>query len=139
MSNLLIVDDNDKYARLLDEYFSDLSYSCDRAYTGREGLAHFNNHPPDHYAVIVTDITMETQTAGLWMLKQIRKAGYKGTVVVASTGYDVPFAKGLTRIFFGNYGIHYLVPKTTVLTKKLVFYPLGFFRKPAEFREITAG
>lgn len=138
MPRLLIVDDNDKYARLLDEYFSKLGYTTDRALTGREGLAHFNNHPADYYSVIVTDITMETQTAGLWMLKKIHRAGYTGTVVVASTGYDVPLAKGLTRLFFRNHGIHYLVPKTSVIAGELVFFSMKFFSGPiSSFQEVN--
>ena len=139
MKHLLIVDDNDKYARILDEYYVDLGYSIDRAVDGASGYNAVKEKGMEHYQVIVTDITMETQMAGITMLKRLYKEGYRGTVVVASTGFDVPLARPLTKAFLGGMGIDYLVPKTTVLSGKLEFYPMALFGKPLmDFREIEA-
>ncbi|MBI41144.1 MAG: hypothetical protein CMF59_16225 [Leptospiraceae bacterium] len=139
MKHLLIVDDNDKYARILDEYYKNLGYSIDRAVDGASGYSAVKEKGLEHYHVIVTDITMETQMAGLTMLKRLYKDGYRGMVVVASTGFDVPMAKPLTRCFLGRMGIDYLVPKTTVLSGKLEYYPMAFFSKPImDFREIES-
>lgn len=139
MKNLLIVDDNDKYARILDEYYQKLGYSVDRAVDGEGGYRAVKEKGLDHYQVIVTDITMETQMAGITMLKRLSREGYRGMVVVASTGFDVPLARPLTRIFLGGIGIDYLVPKTTVLSGQLEFYPMALFGKPlTDFREIEA-
>ena len=137
MKQLLIVDDNDKYARILDEYYAKLGYSIDRAVDGASGYQAVKDKGLEYYHVIVTDITMETQMAGITMLKKLYKDGDRGTVVVASTGFDVPLAKPLTRMFFGGMGIDYLVPKTTVISGDLEFYPMAFFGKPiTDFREI---
>ena len=137
MKKLLIVDDNDKYSGILQEYFKNLGYEIDIARTAQEGLDTFRNRSQDHYSVIVTDITMESQTAGLGMLSRIRKLGFGGTIVVASTGFDFPSVITLSRIFLKRLGVHYLVRKTTVLQKEPKFWPIGFFEKPrSSFEEI---
>ena len=139
MKNLLIVDDNDKYARILDDYYRELGYSIDRALDGEGGYNAVKEKGLEHYQVIVTDITMETQMAGITMLKRLYKDGFRGMVVVASTGFDVPLARPLTRLFLSGIGIDYLVPKTTVLSGKLEFFPMALFGKPVkDFREIEA-
>ena len=139
MKNLLIVDDNDKYARILWEYFEKLGYSIERALDGKTGYEAVTGRGMDHFQVIVTDITMETQMAGMTMLKRLYKDGYRGIVVVASTGFDVPLARPITRMFFSGIGIDYLVPKTTVLSGKLEFFPMALFSRPLlDFREIES-
>lgn len=137
MEKLLLVDDNDNYARLLHEYFEPLGFSIDRAWNAKEGFDMFSAHPSDYYQVIVTDITMESQLAGLSMLKKIKKKGFGGTVVVASTGFDQPMGMPASRLFLGLYGVHYLIPKTTVKNKQIKFYTLKFFAAPiSKFEKI---
>ena len=137
MKNLLLVDDNDKYAKILDEHFAPLGYKSTRAVDAADGLAKFDAEAGDHYDVIVTDITMESQLAGIFMLGKIKQRGYGGTVVVASTGFDVPLVVPLSRACLRGYGVHYLIPKTTVLSRKIAFYPMAFFAPPVyEFSEI---
>ncbi len=139
MKNLLIVDDNKKYETILSNFFSQLGYHVETALTGKEGLDKVRERGVDYYSVIVTDITMESQLAGIYMLGDIRKMKFAGTVVVASTGFDVPLVVPLSRLFLGRYGVHYLVPKTTVLKNQLEFLPMQFFGEPIkEFREIQA-
>jgi CheY-like chemotaxis protein len=136
MKRLLLVDDNDRYAKILDEYFQGLGYTSERAYDGKEGYRLFQERGKDYYAVIVTDITMETQMAGIHMLKRMHKDGYRGTVVVASTGFDFPGATTLTRILFSGIGIDYLIPKTSVLRKDPIFLGMKLFdRGPQKFIE----
>lgn len=136
MKPLLLVDDNDRYATILTDYFGGLGYSIERARDGTQGYDMFRAHGPDHYAVIVTDITMETQTAGIAMLKKMHRDGFRGTVVVASTGFDVFGATTLTRIFLSGIGIDYLVPKTTVLKQDLLFLGMKLFdNSPQKFIE----
>ena len=137
MKQLLLVDDNDKYAAILDEHFAELGYKSTRAVDAADGLAKFDAQSLDHFSVIVTDITMESQLAGIFMLGKIRKRGYQGTVVVASTGFDVPLVVPLSRACLRGYGVHFLIPKTTVLARKIAFYPMSFFSAPLyEFSEI---
>ncbi|MCR9144148.1 MAG: response regulator [bacterium] len=137
--NLLIVDDNDKYARLLEEHFAPMGYTCVRAVTGLDGDEKLAAHPPLHFDVIVTDITMESQAAGIFMLGRIKPSQFNGTLVVASTGFDVFGVMPLSRLFFRRYGVHYLVPKTTVIKEEPLFYPMALFSKPTRnFVELTA-
>ena len=77
MKNLLLVDDNDRYAAILDEFFAERGYTSTRAVDAADGLAKFDAQGPDHFSVIVTDITMETQLAGIFMLGKIKKRGFK--------------------------------------------------------------
>ncbi len=130
MKRLLLVDDNDRYAAILSEYFGALGYGIDRAVDAAGGLRLFREHPRTHYAVIVTDITMESQLAGITMLGRMHKEGYPGTVVVASTGFDVRGVIPLSRLILGRYGVDYLVRKTTVLARNLEFWPMSFRTPP---------
>lgn len=137
MKQLLLVDDNAKYSRLLREYFQPLGYSIDEAVTAAEGLNTFLSHSEDHYSVIVTDITMESQLAGLFMLYKIRKKGFHGTVVVASTGFDFLGVVNISRLILRICGVHFLVRKTTVIKKEPEFWPMSLFSPPQKkFQEI---
>lgn len=127
MKPLLLVDDNDRYAAILNEYFANLGYSIERAVDGQEGFQFFQDKGKDYYPVIVTDITMESQMAGIHMLRKIHNAGYNGTVVVASTGFDFPGATTLTRLLLSGIGIDFLIPKTSVLKKDPIFYSMKLF------------
>jgi CheY-like chemotaxis protein len=140
MKRLLLVDDNDRYAELLAEYFEGYGYTIERARNAREGLELYLNHNKDFYDVIVSDITMESQLAGYSMIKKIFRTDYRGTVVFASTGFDVTFGMLISRYLFKKYGVDYLVPKTTVIDRSPVFYRLnGSGEKLKQFVEIPKG
>ncbi|MBX7057951.1 MAG: response regulator [Leptospirales bacterium] len=130
MKRLLLVDDNDKYARLLTEYFEPLGYRCERAVDAASGWQMLQSQGPEAYQVLVTDITMESQLAGVYMLRRFQKAGFRGTVVVASTGFDAPGGMPLSRLVLRFCGVHFLIPKTTVLASAPLFYPIAFFSSP---------
>jgi hypothetical protein len=66
------------------------------------------------------------------MLKKIHKDGYRGTVVVASTGFDFPGATTLSRIMLSGIGIDYLIPKTSVLKKDPLFLGMKLFDSAAQ-------
>ena len=132
MKKLLLVDDNDKYAKLLADYFKIRGFNIDRAVNASEGLAMYNDHGKDYYDVIVTDITMESQLAGIFMIKKIHKLGFAGISVIASTGFDVPGGKFFSRLFLRSYGVDYIVPKTTVIRKAPLFYAIRGQKAPLE-------
>ena len=94
---VLIVDDNDKYAINLKVYLDSKSIQSDRAIDAKQGLELFNSGKT--YDMIISDITMETQTSGLWMMRKIYKSGYKGVIVIASTGFDVLGVMWISRYF----------------------------------------
>ena len=135
--NLLVVDDNQRYSKLLDEFFTKHSYKVEHADTGESGLAAIESKGLDYYRVLVTDITMENQIAGLLMLRKLKQKDYHGTVVVASTGFDVPGVTTLSRMSLFLFGVHYIIPKASVLNKAPIFFPMGFSKGPLkELREI---
>jgi hypothetical protein len=135
---LLLVDDRAKYANLISEFFSKFGYLIDRAVSAREGIGILNEKGLDHYRVIVTDISMEHQLAGLELTYFLFRKKYSGTVVVASTGFDVYLGMFFSKLFMGIIGVHYLIPKTSIIRRDFVFYPARPCSSPLkEFVEIT--
>lgn len=107
----LIVDDNDDYTGMLLSHLEPLGYQFERARSAGEGLELLHKSSPQYYSLIVTDITMEGQTAGMKFIRQIRRYGYKGVLMVASTGFNSPVVLHLCRIFLTLWGVDLLVPK----------------------------
>jgi hypothetical protein len=135
---LLLVDDRAKYANLISEFFSKCGYLIDLAVTARQGIAMLNEKGLDHYRVVVTDISMEHQLAGLELTYFLFRKKYVGTVVVASTGFDVYLGMFFSKLFMGILGVHYLVPKTSIVKRDFSFYPARPCSSPTkEFVEIT--
>lgn len=126
---LLLVDDNDKYAKILADYFSSIGYQVDRAHFGNEALEMIKNKGVNYYSLILTDITMETQLAGLKFLKHARKLGFKGKIIIASTGFNYNVSLMLAPVFLMNLGVDYLIPKTSVLNHNIEFYSCKLFPK----------
>lgn len=124
MKELLLVDDNDRYARILEKYFARYGYRSTRAVYGHEALRIMQEKGVDAFDLVVTDITMESQLAGISMLRKMHAMGLRSPIIVASTGFDVILAKTLGRFWLKRYGVTYLVPKTTVLAENLLFYPM---------------
>ncbi len=116
----LMIDDNDDYARLLQEHLEPRGYKFDRAWSAREGLETLLKTGVEKYTLIVTDITMENQTAGLRLIRKIRRNGYRGVLIVASTGFNIPFVLRLSRPFLTIWGVDVLIPKEPLKQGKLV-------------------
>lgn len=135
MKSLLIVDDNDRYAALIREHYEPLGYSCDRVGTAAEGIQRVKDAGLSHYSVIVTDITMESQMAGFKLIRYLKKEQFPGTLVVASTGFDVKPGMILARMIMGNMGVDFLIPKSTVLKKAFQFFEPRLYGEQVSFRE----
>jgi hypothetical protein len=120
---LLLVDDRVKYANLIADFFSGYGYLIDRAVSAKEGIGMLNEKGLNYYRVIVTDITMEHQLAGFELIYFLFRRRYAGTVVMASTGFDVFLGMFFSKLLMGIFGVHYLVPKTTVIKRDFAFYP----------------
>ena len=119
--SILIVDDNDRYANNLKFHFEALGFLTARAYTAREGWDMFNEKI---YDAVITDITMETQTSGLWLARKIFKSGYDKELVIATTGFDVMGVMNLSRyilpVFFGT---GWMIPKKPLKAGDVIVYP----------------
>jgi FixJ family two-component response regulator len=127
---LLLVDDRHRYTRIITDFFHRIGYTVDCAVTAREGILMLGQKGVDHYEVVVTDITMEHQLAGLSVIRYLYRNKFSGTVVMASTGFDVFFGMFFSKLFMGIFGVHYLVPKTTILKEDFAFYPARLFSRP---------
>jgi DNA-binding NtrC family response regulator len=119
---LLLVDDSRRYTNLISDFFKEYGYLVDRAASAKQGIGMLRDKGLDHYRVVVTDITMEWQWAGLGLIYFLFRRKYAGTVVMASTGFDVSMGMFFSKLFMGAFGVHYLIPKATVLSRDFVLY-----------------
>jgi len=86
-------------------------FHFDRARSAREGLETLQVNGASAYRLIITDITMEGQMAGLRLIKKIRRNGFRGVLMVASTGFNSGLVLQLARFFMAAMGVDILVPK----------------------------
>ena len=122
MKRVLIVDDNDKYAINLKKYFDSLGIYTDRAIDAKQGLDFYLNN--EAYDMIVSDITMETQTSGLWMMRKIAKSGYKGVLAIASTGFDAFGVMRVSSVLLAYFcQLDWMIPKIPLKAGKVKWFP----------------
>ncbi|MCX6639718.1 MAG: response regulator [bacterium] len=107
----LFVDDNDDYVKMLQPHLKPYGFDFERAWNAAEGLELLRQKGADYYRFIVTDISMEGQLAGMKLIRGIRKFGYKGPLMVASTGFNVPLFLNLLRPIMALWGVDLMVPK----------------------------
>ncbi|HMV41310.1 MAG TPA: response regulator [Leptospiraceae bacterium] len=118
---ILIVDDNDRYANNLKAFFDSKKIETERAYDAKEGWEKFQR---GNYHTVISDITMETQTSGLFLVRKIFKSGYKGNIIIATTGFDFPGV-----MFFSKYilpffaGVGWMIPKVPLKRGEVIFFP----------------
>ncbi len=130
-NRLLVVDDNDEYSDLLITFF-EAKKECnqiERARDAEEGFAMLCKNHIEYYDIILTDITMETQISGLIFLRKAQAYGYKGTIIVASTGFDVFGVKTLSCLLLGILGVNYIIPKKNVKNGNPILYKTLFSQK----------
>jgi CheY-like chemotaxis protein len=73
LSPLLLVDDNQKFVAKLTDFFARKRIRVVQAYKGVEALSLVTASPPGTFKVMLSDINMETETAGLDVLPEVRK------------------------------------------------------------------
>ncbi|EMY76959.1 response regulator receiver domain protein [Leptospira weilii serovar Ranarum str. ICFT] len=120
---VLIVDDNDRYANNLKVWFEQKGFETVRAVDAAQGWEIYSKDK-NRFHTIVTDITMETQTSGLWMIRKIHKDGYQGNKIIATTGFDfagVMFFSSWILPWFA--GIGWMVPKVPLKEGTALFLP----------------
>ncbi|MEI7014458.1 response regulator [Leptospira licerasiae] len=120
---VLVVDDNDRYANNLKTYLQENGCEVLRALDASQGwdLYLANKHK---LKAIITDITMETQTSGLWMIRKIYQDGFEGIKVIATTGFDVSGVMAISKYFLPWFaGIEYMVPKVPLKKGEVILLP----------------
>lgn len=120
---ILVVDDNDRYANNLIEYLKTLGCETIRAIDAAQGWSMYRANK-NLLKAVITDITMETQTSGLWMIRNIHKDGFPGIKVIATTGFDVAGVMAISKYLLPWFaGIEYMVPKVPLKAGKVLLLP----------------
>ncbi len=118
---VLIVDDNDKYANNLAKFFQEKNIPTERAYTAKQG---WEMHQSKSYHTIITDITMETQTSGLWLARRLFRSGFSGNIIIATTGFDVWGVMFISRFLLPIFaGVKWMIPKVPLKQGIVEFHP----------------
>ncbi len=96
-----------------------------RAHSAQEGWEMYeSSKSSESYEMILTDITMETQTSGLWFIRKVYKDGFSGVKAIATTGFDVPGVLPIARWILPKFaGISFLIPKKPLRNGKVVMIP----------------
>lgn len=114
VEKVLIVDDNDRYAKALTEHLQRRGAEVERARSAKEGIKALKERAAA-YSCVITDISMETQLSGLGVLRRARKLGFRGLLVTASTGLDSRIGYLVNRFVLGTlYRCDYLIPKKPI-------------------------
>lgn len=119
---VLVVDDNDYYAEQLTADLVSRGALCERACSASEGIAMLSQDS-DRFDAVITDISMETELAGLKVLRHARRIAFAGQVGTATTALDARWAFTLNRFFLGVvYQADYLIPKRPITQKGEVLW-----------------
>ncbi len=137
---VLIVDDNERYSKALGALFEQKIFAVHKSISAKDACAVIEEKGLAYFDILLTDITMERQLAGLSLLRKLQKKSFPGIVIVASTGFDFPGITKLSCISLTLLGAHYIIPKKSIRQGKPLFYPTGLnpltFGAPMEFKEI---
>ena len=112
---VLIIDDNKRYTAMLQERFEKNEYTIEHALSSKAGIDLLKQHKQDYFDIIVTDITMETHVSGILIVGKIRKMGFKGCIVIYSTGFNYPIVLKLSWLLFKILGADGLIPKNSLI------------------------
>ncbi len=82
--------------------------------SSRAGIEHLKIKNPNEYQLIITDITMETQLSGIFLVRRIRRMGFRGGLVIYSTGFNTAFMHLISRPFFRALGADGLISKNSL-------------------------
>jgi len=123
MLRVLLVDDNDSYAEILTNDLKKRGVEeIVRAYSAEEGVDKLNAGG-DSIDGVVTDISMESQTSGLKVVKAARSNGSKRIIAVASTGLDTKLGMKFNKWLMGSvYKSDYVIPKKPIKSDGRVFW-----------------
>ncbi|MEM7110942.1 MAG: response regulator transcription factor [Chloroflexota bacterium] len=90
MKTILVVDDNLRVRRLLDEYLSEQGYQIVQATDGRQALALFASQSPD---LILLDVMMP-KLDGMRVIRQIRQGSSVPIIMVTAKRHESDVVQG---------------------------------------------
>jgi CheY-like chemotaxis protein len=125
MKNVLVVDDNDFYGDKLSAQLEAMGAKTTRARTATEGIEILEKNF-DSFDGVVSDICMESEFAGLRVLKYCRDNNFKGIVTVATTALDMWIGFVLIKPIYKNiYKCNYMIPKRPIINDDNILWIKG--------------
>lgn len=127
--NVLIIDDNDFYAAAIQEDLASRgSVEFTRAKSAAEGIALIDEKGAG-YDLIVTDISMETEYAGVKVLAHLKKLKLPGDYAVATTALNYWFGFYPIGAFYKRLmRVDYMVPKRPIRNDNKVLWIKGIHK-----------
>ncbi|NBU97969.1 MAG: hypothetical protein EBS19_07135 [Spirochaetia bacterium] len=102
-------------------YFDKINIPSERAFNAKEGFEVFLKND---FSAVISDITMESQVSGLLLVRKIFKLGYKGKIIIATTGFDVKGVMFCSQFLLPIYaGVGWMIPKVPLKKGEVLFYP----------------
>lgn len=123
---VLIVDDNDFYAEAIQNDLQTRgSETFTRAKTAAEGIAIIDEHGQE-FDLVVTDISMESEYAGVKVLAHLKKLQLPGDYAVATTALNYWFGFYPIGAFY-KHAMHvdYMIPKRPIRQDSKVLWVDG--------------
>lgn len=125
MKNVLVVDDNDFYADKISAQLQAMGATTTRARTAKEGIEILSKNF-DGFDGVVSDICMESEYAGVKVLKYCRDNNFKGIVTVATTALDMWIGFVLIAPIYKHiYKCNYMIPKRPIIRNGDIFWIKG--------------
>jgi CheY-like chemotaxis protein len=107
----LIIDDNKRYTAMLCAKLELCGCEVEHASASKIGLEMLRQKSPGYYHLIISDITMESQISGILLAPKIRALGFKGCLIIYSTGFNFHLVLMLSRLLFKILGADGLIAK----------------------------
>jgi len=90
-TKLLLIEDDEKFCRLLRDYLSPLGYEVDASHDGRDGLARAQT---GRYAAVILDV-MLPRMSGFDILRELRRTSQVPVLMLTALGDEVDRIAGL--------------------------------------------
>lgn len=110
-ASVLIIDDNRFYASALMEFFQAQGSVCRWQTSAQSGIQMLQEAD---FSCIVTDMSMETETAGMQVLRFCQRQRVSAVKIVATTALNRCWTLPFLAKYYAWHGAHYLLPKAPI-------------------------
>ncbi len=110
-ASVLIIDDNHFYASALGDFFRAQGSVCRWQTSAKSGMSALE---AADFSCIVTDMSMETETAGMQVLRFCQQRRLPGVKIVATTALNRCWTLPFLAKYYAWHGAHYLLPKAPI-------------------------
>lgn len=110
-ASVLIIDDNRSYASALMEFFQTQATTCIWKTSAQSGIAMLQE---TDFACVVTDMSMETETSGMQVLRFCQRKRLSAVKIVATTALNRCWTLPFLAKYYAWHGADYLLPKAPI-------------------------